>query len=113
MEKPRIKFNGGNPVALCGECSVITEYITYNENDTFTIKGTEKEVPLYCEKCSEVKAIEKAKAIIKSSNTHEHLDAAMNYLDLYLKTYSNEVIYYDLIELLRDREKDINTNNLQ
>ena len=113
MKKPRIKFNGGDPVALCDECSVITDYITYNEDDTFTIRGTDKEVPLYCEKCSEVKAIEKAKAIIKSCSTHEHLDAAMNYLDQYLKTYSNGVIYKDLVELLRDRKTDINTNNLQ
>mgnify|MGYP000373306355 CR=1 FL=1 len=84
MKKPRVKFNGGNPVALCNECSVITEYVNYNEDDSFTIMGTDKEVPLYCEKCSEVKAIEKAKAIISSCSIHEHFDAAMKYLDQYL-----------------------------
>lgn len=107
MKNPRIKFNNGNPVALCGECSVITEYITYNEDDTFTIKGTEQEVPLYCQKCSEVHAIEKAKAIIKSCSTKEHFDAAHKYLDQYLKTYSNGAIYKDLIELMNDRKEEI------
>ena len=71
MKKPRVKFNGGNPVALCDECSVITEYVTYNEDDSFTIRNTEKEVPLYCEKCSEIKAIEKAKAIIDADYASE------------------------------------------
>lgn len=108
MKKPRVKFNGGNPVALCDECSVITEYVTYNEDDSFTIRDTEKEVPLYCEKCSEIKAIEKAKAIIQSCNTKEHFDVAMNYLDQYLKTYSNGIIYRDLIELINDRKLEIN-----
>ena len=42
MKKPRIKFNGGNPVALCDECSVITEYITYNEDDTLLSKVLKK-----------------------------------------------------------------------
>jgi hypothetical protein len=113
MKKARIKFNGGNPVALCDECSVITEYVTYNEDNTFTIIGSKKEIPLYCEKCSETKAIEKAKAIINSSNTHEHLDVAMNYLDLFLKTYSNHLIYLELMELLKDKKTDINVNYLQ
>ena len=108
MKNPRIKFNGGNPVALCDECSVITEYVTYNEDDSFTIRDTEKQVPLYCEKCSEVKAIEKAKAIIKSCSTKEHFDGAINYLDQYLKTYSNGIIYKDLMELIGDRKLEIN-----
>lgn len=112
MSKPRVKFNNGNPVALCNECSVITHYITYNDDDSFYIKGTEKDVPELCDKCSENDAIEKAKAIIKSSTTLEHLDAAMNYLDLYLKTFSNGIIYHDLIELLRDRKTEINLNKI-
>ena len=87
MSKPRVKFNGGNPVALCNECSVITHYITYNEDDSFYVKGTEKDVPELCNNCAEKHVIEKAKAIINSSTTQEHLDVAMNYLDLYLKTY--------------------------
>ena len=108
MNKPTIKFNGGNPVALCNECSVITEYVTYNEDDLVTVRGTEREVPLYCEKCSEAKAIEKAKAIISTCNTQEHFDAAIKYLDQYLKTYSNGIIYKDLIELMNDRKTEIN-----
>ena len=87
---------------------MITEYITYNEDDTFTIKGTEAEVPLYCEKCSEKHTIEKAKAIIKSCTTKEHFDGAINYLDQYLKIYSNGIIYRDLIELMNDRKQEIN-----
>lgn len=108
MNKPTIKFNGGNPVALCDDCSVITEYVTYNEDKSITIKGTKKEVPLYCKKCSEIKAIEKSKAIIKSCSTNEHFDAALIFLDQYLKTFSNGVIYKDLIELINDRKLEIN-----
>jgi hypothetical protein len=110
MKKPRIKFNGGNPVALCDECSVITEYVTYNEDDSVTIRDTNEEAPLYCIKCSELKAIEKAKAIISSCSTYEHFDSAMKYLDQYLKTYSNGIIYKDLVELMNDRKTEINFN---
>lgn len=113
MSKPRVKFNGGNPVALCNECSVITHYITYNEDDTFYVKGTEQDVPELCDKCSENHAIEKAKAIIKSCTCLDHLNAAMKYLDQYLKTYSNGVIYKDLVELLSDRKTDINSNKTE
>lgn len=64
-----------------------------------------------CDNCSEIIAIQKATAIIESSNTQEHLDVAMNYLDLYLKTYSNAATHLDLIHLLRDRKIFINSNN--
>ena len=113
MSNPRVKFNGGNPVALCNECSVITHYITYNEDDSFYIQGTENEVPELCDKCAENHAIEKAKTIIKSCTALEHLDVAMKYLDQYLKVYSNGVIYKDLIELLNDKKTEINANKLQ
>jgi hypothetical protein len=108
MSKPRIKFNGGNPVALCNECSVITNYVSINDDDSVTIADTEYEVPELCAKCAENQAIEKAKAIIKSCETQEHFNAAVKYLDQYLTVYHNAVIYKDLLELIQDRKQDIN-----
>jgi hypothetical protein len=106
--KPRIKFNGGNPVALCNECSTITNYVSINEDETVTIKDTEYEVPELCTRCAENLAIEKAKAIIKSCENQNHFDVAVNYLDQYLRVYGNAVIYKDLLELIQDRKEDIN-----
>jgi hypothetical protein len=108
MKKQIIKFNNTNPIALCNECSITTDYVRYKEDDILTLIDNNGDVPLYCEKCFEVHSIEKAKLIIKSCVTREHFDGAMNYLDQYLKTFSNGIIYRDLIELMDDRKKDIN-----
>lgn len=108
MKKQIIKFNNTNPISLCNECSVSTHYVRYNEGDTLTLIDNDGNIPLYCEKCFEVHSIEKAKSIIKSCLTREHFDGAIKYLDQYLKTFSNGIIYKDLIELMEDRKKEIN-----
>ena len=108
MSKPRIKFNGSNPVALCNECSVITNYVSINDDETITIKDTEYEVPELCNRCAENEAIEKAKAIIKSCETSEHFYVAERYLDQYLRVYDNAIIYKDLTELIQDRKIELN-----
>lgn len=108
MKKQIIKFNNNNPIALCNECSVTTNDVKHNQNDSLILIDDDGNIPLSCEKCFEVHSIKKAKSIIKSCVTREHFDGAMNYLDQYLKTFSNGIIYRELIELMDDRKKEIN-----
>lgn len=66
--KPIIKFNNGNPVALCNRCRVMMCYVTNNENDgkrekwvvrkplvvkeaDATTKPVGEEVPTHCDEC--------------------------------------------------------------
>lgn len=107
MKKQIIRFNNSNPIALCNECSVSTHYVKHNEDETLTLIDNNGNIPLNCEKCFEVHSIEKAKSIIKSCVTREHFDGAIKYLDQYLKTFSNGIIYKDLIELMEDRKEEI------
>lgn len=107
MKKQIIKFSNSNPIALCNECSISTHYVKYNGDETLTLIDNDGNIPAYCEKCFEVHSIEKAILIIKSCITREHFDGAINYLDRYLKTFENGVIYKDLIELMEDRKEEI------
>ena len=61
MKKQIIKFNNTNPISLCNECSITTDYVRYKEDDTLTLIDNNGDIPLYCEKCFEVHSIEKAK----------------------------------------------------
>lgn len=101
MKKPRIKFNGGEPVTLCNECSKILSYVKYNEQNEFiNVDGGEPQS--YCETCLTIKekksAIAKAKAIIKSCETHEQLDIANTFLVNFLNIYKDEETYAKLLE---------------
>jgi hypothetical protein len=67
-QKPLIKFNSGNPIALCNRCFVIMCSVTYNneteESSVLDIKGDNegdyistpigKTPPSYCDKCSKL-----------------------------------------------------------
>jgi hypothetical protein len=102
MKKPRIKFNGGNPVTLCNECSKILSYVKYDEDRTEFINVDETKPQSYCESCLTLKekksAITKAKAIIKSCETHEQLDIANSFLMNFLNIYKDEETYVKLLE---------------
>lgn len=106
---PIIKFNGGNPVALCEKCRTIIDYITYID-DKPLLRKTHDEIPLFCDSCNEKKAIKKATDTIKSCKTIEHLDSAHNFIDSFLKEYNNYIIYYELVELLNEVKTEINKN---
>ena len=101
MKKPIIKFNGGNPVTLCNECRKILSYVKYNEQNEFINIDGSKPQP-YCETCIAIKekksAIAKAKAIIKSCETHEQLDIANSFLINFLNIYKDEETYAKLLE---------------
>ena len=58
--KPVIKFNSGNPVALCLKCSVIMCYIDVSEgkNEVYRTNSSSidelkegDKIPLYCKDC--------------------------------------------------------------
>jgi hypothetical protein len=49
--KPVIKFNGGKPVCLCTQCSVIIERIKYNKDEDKWTTLMGGEVPLLCDSC--------------------------------------------------------------
>lgn len=62
---PIIKFNSGNPIALCNRCFVIMCYVSCTEkdgefckvlspNDKYTTSVAGDETPLYCNKCKEL-----------------------------------------------------------
>lgn len=107
--KPIIKLNGGNPVALCEKCRTIIDYITYIDDEP-VLRKTHCEIPLFCQSCNEKKAIKKAIATIKSCTTEEQLDGAHNFIDSFLKEYNNYVVYYELVELLKETKNNINKN---
>jgi hypothetical protein len=102
MKKPIIKLNGGNPVTLCNECRKILSYVKYNEDRTEYVNVDETELQSYCETCLTLKekksAIAKAKAIIKSCETHEQLDIANSFLMNFLNIYKDEEAYAKLLE---------------
>ena len=102
MKKPIIKFNGGNPVSICNECRKILSYVKYNEDRTEYVNVDETEPQSYCETCLTLKekksAIAKAKAIIKSCETHEQLDIANSFLTNFLNIYKDEESYAKLLE---------------
>jgi hypothetical protein len=66
---PKIKFNGGNPVAICNRCSVIMCYVNCGENsgefckiiDINQVNGVDvistpigKKPPAFCNSCNEL-----------------------------------------------------------
>lgn len=74
-KKPIIKFNGGNPVALCNGCRSMMCYVSFVETEK---NGVDKwvvryniangsgymvttnigdDVPIYCDKCSDLLSI--------------------------------------------------------
>ena len=101
MKKPIIKFNGGNPVTLCNECSKIVSYVKYNEDRTKFINIDGSASQPYCEACTtkveKKAAIRKAKAIIKSCETHEQLDIANSFLMNFFNIYKDEEAYNKLL----------------
>lgn len=107
--KPIIKLNGGNPVALCEKCRTIIDYVTYIDDEP-VLRKTQSEIPLFCNSCNEKKAVKKAIATIKSCTTIEHLDGAHNFIDSFLNEYKNYSVYYELVELLKETKKKINKN---
>lgn len=50
---PSIKFNGGNPVCTCNQCSIIIDRVYYKDDvkEYRLIDGSNP--PLYCENCKE------------------------------------------------------------
>jgi len=106
MNKPVIKFNGGNPVSLCKKCSTITSYVKYDEENNFiNVDGTKPS--LYCDKCADLMASKKVRATIKSCVTSEHLEGAVKFLYAYLKEYENNDRYNELVGLLTEKRKQI------
>ena len=113
MKKPKIKFNGGNPVTLCNECSKILSYVKYNEQNEFiNVDGSEPQS--YCETCLAIKekksAIAKAKAIIKSCETHEQLDIANSFLVNFLNIYKDEEVYNKLLKKQKEKYESLKTS---
>jgi hypothetical protein len=67
LPTPILKFNGGNPVALCNKCSVIMCYVSCREQDGkygfilrhnpnnnngfYSTKPIGQTPPLYCDEC--------------------------------------------------------------
>jgi len=59
--KPSIKFNGGNPVALCIKCNVISCYVTFDEERDYVFKASTQHtidgvnrgdiIPNFCREC--------------------------------------------------------------
>lgn len=102
MKKPIIKLNGGNPVTISNECNKTISYVTYNEDRTKFINLDGSLPQSYCETCLTLKekksAIAKAKAIIKSCETHEQLDIANSFLMNFLNIYKDEEAYAKLLE---------------
>jgi hypothetical protein len=65
MIKPKIKFNNGNPVALCNDCDKILCYVQLNDfNKTYSVRQyfsydlvnlkIGDAAPCYCSKCVEI-----------------------------------------------------------
>ena len=119
MKKPIIKFNGGNPLTLCNECSKTISYVKYNEDKTKFINVDGSETQPYCETCVTLRekksAIAKAKAIIKSCETHEQLDIANTFLMNFLNIYKDEKAYAKLLQIQKEKYeiilKSLNNNN--
>lgn len=114
MKKPIIKFNGGNPVTLCNECSKILSYVKYNENKTEFINVDGSNPQSYCETCTTIKekksAITKAKAIIKSCETHEQLDIANSFLINFFNIYKDEEAYKKLLKKQKEKYESLKTS---
>lgn len=115
--KPTIKFNNGKPVAICGHCRIIIEYIKYDENENpITLDNL---IPRdYCDKCLEIlkdpcyhcdkqESIDKGVVIIDTCETLEHLLAAENYIDNFKKMFEDITAYDELIEYLNDKRTSI------
>ena len=69
---PAIKFNGGNPVAICNHCAVIMCYVSCTEKDPkygivirhnpnrvggfYTTSPIGQTPPLYCDTCAKTQS---------------------------------------------------------
>jgi hypothetical protein len=106
--KTLIKFNGGNPVSLCKKCSTITAYVKFDETNGVYLTVDGLEPKLHCLRCEDLLASKKVRRTIKTSTTNEHLEVSLNLLNQYLKMFSNEKRYTDLLALLTDKKASIN-----
>jgi hypothetical protein len=106
--KALIKFNGGNPVSLCKKCSTIITRVKYNETKDKYVTVDGLEPPLHCPRCEDLLASKKVRQTIKTSTTNEHLEVSLNLLNQYLKMYSNQKMYTDLLALITDKKASIN-----
>jgi len=65
---PIIKFNGGNPVALCNRCYIIMCFVSSKEGENYIVEDINgnnegpyisesmlgKAPPIYCDKCKQL-----------------------------------------------------------